>query len=60
MWRNYSQNPRREFTILPLNKISYHFIEILFSKDIIMYIKNKWYFARGNTARKALHAKVKF
>lgn len=60
MRRNYSQNPWREFKILSLNKNSYHFIEILFSKDIIMHIKNKRYFARDDTARKVLHAKVKF
>ena len=60
MQRNYSQNPRREFKILSLNKNSYHFIEILFSKDIIMHIKNKQYFALNDTARKALYAKVKF
>ncbi|AKT92332.1 hypothetical protein CGRAC_0882 [Campylobacter gracilis] len=56
----YGQNPRYEFKILSLNKNSYHFIEILFSKDIIMHIKNKQYFARNDTARKALYAKVKF
>ena len=60
MRRNYSQNPWREFKILSLNKNSYHFIEILFSKDIIMHIKNKRYFARNDTVRKALYAKVKF